>query len=197
LLFVALGALHAQLVAAARARLEPDERRGEISLRVPDHLEMRLGRNIAHGGGPDQPAFFVNRQQVAPDFLLGVGMAKDQGVVSLAYLFLGEVFADHDGELLARGGKDHAGGGGIEAVQEPEMTLRTFLVAPGKALRLLIVTAGQQRTRLVLGGVGMREDAGRLVEGNQSVGVLGQQGHLRAQRHRLPEISRLCTDAHW
>ena len=47
---VALGALHAQLVAAAGAGLEPDERRGEILLRVLDRLEMRLGRNVADGG---------------------------------------------------------------------------------------------------------------------------------------------------
>ena len=190
-----LGALHAKLVAAPRARLKADQRGGEGPLRVLDQLEPGFRRHVADERSAQLPAHIFHREQVLPNRGVLMRLAEDQRLINLVHLLLEVVLPNGGCELLAGRGQDYAGGGGVEPVEQPEPALAAIGGLPAEALGFLVIAAGQERAGFVLRGVGVRQHAEGFVEGRESVFVAGEQLHSSRQRQRGPEI--LGPRIHW
>ena len=103
-----------------------------------------------------------------------------------------EHFADARGQRLAGGDKDHARGGGIEAVKQVE-TLRHGAGKVGRPLVKLAferVGRDEQRARLLALHIWMRKHDRRLGEGGQAVGIVSEELDTCPEGKISPEFCR-------
>jgi hypothetical protein len=178
---VAFLALHAQLVAAAGVGLEfqqaEDGGAGE-GLEVANFA----GGGVAGAGGlgAQSAVSALDFEVVLPEFPAGAGHAKDECSVVLFDFAMGEAFADEAGEGGVGGDEDDTGGGGIEAVDEVDLS------AAGQFKAFLLgVVGGVEQGAVGFRGrirIGVGEQARGFLQGDEAGGVVTEHHDAGAER---------------
>lgn len=97
----ALGALHPQLVAAARAGLEAQEGQARFPKAPSRDAHPAFGGDVARASrGAEAALATLHGQHIPPKFKRGAGATEDEGEIDLSHLLPAELGADLDRQIL-------------------------------------------------------------------------------------------------